>query len=136
MINLANCPKDSESNVHPQRGKVTCRNRIACLSIAPCSRPTYASESPSSRAPSAGIVEVRELDDGYALRFPAEAGIVEELGRLIDFERICCAFLNFSLRAKAAGGPIWLELTGSDETKNFLRPTVERWTLMSAPKAI
>jgi hypothetical protein len=81
------------------------------------------------------IVEVRELDDGYALRFPAEAGIVEELGRLIDFERICCAFLNFSLRVKAAG-PIWLELTGSDETKNFLRPTVERWTLMSAPKAI
>jgi hypothetical protein len=82
------------------------------------------------------IVEVRELDDGYALRFPAEAGIVQELGRLIDFERICCAFLNFSLRVKAAGGPIWLELTGSDEAKNFLRPTVERWTLKSAPKAI
>jgi hypothetical protein len=33
------------------------------------------------------IVEVRELDDGYALRFPAEAGIVEELGRSFDFER-------------------------------------------------
>ena len=33
------------------------------------------------------IVEVRELDEGYALRFPAEAGIVEELSRLIDFER-------------------------------------------------
>jgi hypothetical protein len=65
------------------------------------------------------IVEVRELDDGYALRFPPEAGIVQELGRLIDFERICCAFLNFSLRVKAAGGPIWLELTGSDEAKNF-----------------
>ncbi len=70
------------------------------------------------------------------MRFPAEAGIVEELGRLIDFERICCAFLNFSLRVKAAGGPIWLELTGSDEAKNFLRPTVEPWTLKSAPKAI
>jgi hypothetical protein len=130
-------PSDSESNLHRQRGKVTCRNRIACLSIAPCSRPILRErvaelESTIGRK----IVEVRELHDGYALRFPAEAGIVEELGRLIDFERICCAFLNFSLRVKAAGGPIWLELTGSDEAKNFLRPAVERWTLMSAPKAI
>jgi hypothetical protein len=82
------------------------------------------------------IVEVRELDDGYALRFPTEAGIVEELGRFIAFERVCCAFLNFALLVKAAGGPIWLELTGSDEAKSYLRPTVERWTLMSAPKAI
>ena len=70
------------------------------------------------------------------MRFPAEAGIVEELGRFIALERVCCAFLNFSLRVKAGDGPVWLELTGSDETKNFLRPTVERWTLMSAPKAI
>ncbi len=74
------------------------------------------------------IAEVRELDDGYALRFPAEAGIVEELGRFIAFERVCCAFLDFSLRVTAGDGPIWLELTGSSEAKNFLRPTIERWT--------
>jgi len=74
------------------------------------------------------IAEVRELDDGYALRFPAEAGIVEELGRFIAFERVCCAFLDFSLRVKAGNGPIWLELTGSGQSKNFLRPTIERWT--------
>jgi hypothetical protein len=47
--------------------------------------------------------------------FPTEAGIVEELGRFIACERVCCVFLNFSLRMKAAGGAIWLELTGSDE---------------------
>jgi hypothetical protein len=74
------------------------------------------------------IVEVRELDDGYALRFPAEAGIVEKLGRFIALERVCCAFLNFSLRVKAGDGPVWLELTGSGEAKKFLRPTIERWT--------
>jgi len=74
------------------------------------------------------IVEVRELDDGYALRFPAEAGIVEELAHFIDFERVCCRFLNFSLRVPAGGGPIWLELTGSAEVKNFLRSTKEQWT--------
>ena len=74
------------------------------------------------------IAEVRELDDGYALRFAAEAGIVEELGRFIAFERVCCAFLDFALRVKAGDGPIWLELTGSGESKTFLRPTIERWT--------
>jgi hypothetical protein len=74
------------------------------------------------------IVEVRELDDGYALRFPSAAGIVEDLGRFIAFERICCAFLDFSLRVEAGDGPIWLELSGAGEAKAFLRLAIERWT--------
>ena len=73
------------------------------------------------------IVEVCELNDGYALRFPAESGIVEQLFRFIALEHLCCAFLNFSLRVKAGDGPVWLELTGSEEAKKFLRPTIERW---------
>ena len=72
------------------------------------------------------IVEVCELEDGYALRFPVESGIVEQFGRFIALERRCCAFLNFFLRVKAGDGPVWRELTGSDEAKKFLRPTIER----------
>jgi hypothetical protein len=74
------------------------------------------------------IAEIRELDDGYALRFRAEPGIVEDLGRFIAFEHECCAFLDFSLRVEAGDGPIWLQLTGSGEAKTFLRPAIERWT--------
>jgi hypothetical protein len=74
------------------------------------------------------IAEVRELDDGYALRFRAEPGIVEDLGRFIAVERVCCAFLDFSLRVAAGDGAIWLELTGAGEAKNVLRPAIERWT--------
>ena len=73
------------------------------------------------------ITEIRELDDGYALRFRAEPGIIEDLGRFIALERVCCAFLDFSLRVEAGDGPIWLELTGSGEAKSFLRPAIERW---------
>lgn len=73
------------------------------------------------------IAEVRELANGYALRFRAAPGIVEDLGRFIAFERECCAFLDFSLRVGAGDGPVWLELTGSGEAKSFLRPAVERW---------
>jgi hypothetical protein len=74
------------------------------------------------------IAEVRELDDGYALRFRAEPGIIEDLGRFIAFEHVCCAFLDLALRVGAGDGPIWLELTGPAEAKTFLRTAVERWT--------
>lgn len=74
------------------------------------------------------VAEVRELDDGYAVRFRSAAGIVEELGRFIARERICCAFLDFSLRVAAGDGPIWLELTGAGDAKAFLRPAIQQWT--------
>lgn len=73
------------------------------------------------------VEEVRELDDGYALRMCGATGIVEELGRFIAFERICCPFLDFSLQVAAGDGPIWLRLTGSAEAKAFLKPAVEQW---------
>ncbi len=46
------------------------------------------------------IAEIRELSDGYALRFEPRPGLVEDLGRFIDAERLCCAFLDFSLRVR------------------------------------
>jgi len=70
------------------------------------------------------IAEIRELSDGYALRFEPRPGLVEDLGRFIDAERLCCAFLDFSLRVRGAG-PVWLELTGSGEAKSFLKKQVD-----------
>lgn len=52
---------------------------------------------------------------------------MEELARFIDFERACCAFLDFTLRVENSDGPIWLELSGSAEAKRFLEPVIERW---------
>jgi hypothetical protein len=73
------------------------------------------------------IVEVRELADGYALRFDPAPTLVEDLGRFIEIERACCAFLTFTLRVAKDAGPIELELTGSAQAKTFLQPTVEHW---------
>src|SRR3981081_2478932 len=58
------------------------------------------------------VVETKELEDGYAYRFPSEAIWIGELAELITFERQCCSFLRFNLRLDPGDGPIWLELSG------------------------
>jgi len=74
------------------------------------------------------VAEVRELDDGYALRFAPTAEVIEGLGRFIAFEQACCGFLRFALEVEAAGGPVWLSLSGSAEAKDFVRAALQRWS--------
>lgn len=67
------------------------------------------------------LLETRELDDGYAYRFPSGPNWILELAQLITLERECCPFLRFNLRVEPANGPLWLELTGPAGTKDFLQ---------------
>jgi hypothetical protein len=66
------------------------------------------------------VVEVRELENGYAYSFPATGDWLGKLAGLIDLERQCCPFLRFRLTVEADGGPLWLEMTGPVGTKEFL----------------
>jgi len=67
------------------------------------------------------VFEVRELDDGYSYSFPSGGQMLAEIGSMIELERQCCPFLRFRLTVDANDGPIWLELTGPDGTKEFLK---------------
>jgi hypothetical protein len=69
----------------------------------------------------AALLETKELDDGYAYRFPSGEKWIAELAQLITFERECCPFLRFNLWIEPANGPLWLELTGPNGTKGFLQ---------------
>jgi len=71
------------------------------------------------------VVEVRELTDGYAYSFPAEGQWLQEIASMIDLERQCCPFLRFQLSVEPNGGPIRLELTGPEGTKEFLKEIFE-----------
>ena len=71
------------------------------------------------------VLEVRELEDGYAYSFPSEGDWLRELAGLIDLERQCCLFLQFRLTVEANAGPIWLEMTGPEGTKEFLVNTFD-----------
>jgi hypothetical protein len=58
------------------------------------------------------VVEVRELENGYAYCFPSEGGRLTELAQLVDLERQCCPFLRFAITVESDNGPIRLEMTG------------------------
>ena len=68
----------------------------------------------------AAVVKKQVLTDGFAYCFSSEAKWIAELAQLITFERECCPFLKFNLRIGPGSGPIWLELTGPEGTKEFL----------------
>jgi len=69
------------------------------------------------------VVEVKELENGYSYSFPSEGEQLEELAKLVDLERQCCPFLRFHINVEAGNGPIWLEMTGPEGTKEFLAAT-------------
>ena len=69
------------------------------------------------------VTEQRELEDGYAYCFPADDDRLAELARLVSLERQCCPFLRFRLTVESGNGPIWLEMTGPEGTKDFLAAT-------------
>ena len=66
------------------------------------------------------ISDVKEIENGYVYQFPSSVGMTMELAHLIDLERQCCPFLRFQLTIEPGHGPIWLQLTGPEGTKDFL----------------
>ncbi len=75
------------------------------------------------------IKQVKALDKGYGLRFSPED---EELLLITDWvyiERICHPFLRFVLRLESNRGPIWVEVSGPEGTKSFLKSefALNRW---------
>ena len=68
---------------------------------------------------------MQDLDSGYALRFAPEDAVLPDLATLIELERQCCPFLRFELKVLPASGPIWLELSGPEGTREFLRTILD-----------
>jgi hypothetical protein len=71
------------------------------------------------------VVEVKDLAEGYSYSFKSEGNCFKELADMIDLERQCCPFLQFRLTVAAGSGPISLEITGPEGTKDFLLSTFE-----------
>lgn len=66
------------------------------------------------------IQEIKELPDGYALRFAASYQSIMLLCEFISRERLCCPFFTFELLAEAGERPLWLRLRGEDGIKQFI----------------
>jgi len=72
-----------------------------------------------------GVLAVEELADGFAYSFSSEVNHFPALAAMIDLERQCCPFLQFRVTLAASNGPISLEITGPEGTKEFLLDTFE-----------
>lgn len=65
-------------------------------------------------------VEITELDDGFAFRFPAFAPWAARILAFVAEERQCCPFFQFELIVAPDDGPVSLRLRGSEEVKAFV----------------
>jgi hypothetical protein len=68
-----------------------------------------------------GTQEVRELPDGYALRFTPSQESILLVSEFIARERLCCPFFTFEVVVEKDGGPVWLQLRGREGVKAFIQ---------------
>jgi len=68
--------------------------------------------------------EVRELSNGYAIRFLNDSGKFLTVAKYIENERLCCPFFDFGLDVESNGGALWLRLTGGEGVKELLYATL------------
>ncbi|MEM6844329.1 MAG: hypothetical protein AAF944_05705 [Bacteroidota bacterium] len=68
----------------------------------------------------AQIVEKKELEDGYAFKYPGTDKILDELIEFIKTERACCNFFLFGLSISGDQSETWLRLTGPKGAKDFI----------------
>lgn len=66
------------------------------------------------------IRERRHLPNGFALRFDGSTENLMVIAQVIAQERECCRFLQFQLLAEPNLGSLWLEVSGSNKTAQFL----------------
>lgn len=93
-------------------------SNIACKLDSPelARRKAWITDEVISRADHIG-----ELDDGVLLRFDDADAHSATVLQLVELERRCCPFITFTVRYDAEQGPLTLLLTGSPETKAFIR---------------
>ena len=63
---------------------------------------------------------LEELDSGHRLTFAASDEVLAIILKTVTAERHCCQFLRFQITVEPGGGPIALELTGPQGTKEFV----------------
>ena len=71
------------------------------------------------------VMERRELNEGYAFKFPGSDKMIDELTEFIKTERECCDFFVFNLSINGDKSEAWLEITGVEGVKEFIALELE-----------
>lgn len=67
---------------------------------------------------------IREISGGYKFRLPPDTAIIKRAGAFIARERLCCPFIEFTLKIPSGGKPVWLKLAGRKGVKSFIKKTL------------
>ena len=70
------------------------------------------------------VTDIRELENGYAFCLGRDSAVLAPLTEFIALEKLCCPFFAFTIRVEPEGGDIWLELTGREGVKPFIRAEI------------
>ena len=60
------------------------------------------------------------LAEGLRLRFVPSKETLSSIARAVEAERHCCRFLRFTITVEPDGGPVILDLTGPEGTREFV----------------
>lgn len=66
------------------------------------------------------VQDIREAEHGYEFLFPYATDLAK-LTEFISNEKLCCPFLEFTLRIEPNEKSVSLTLTGPEGTQEFLR---------------
>jgi hypothetical protein len=67
------------------------------------------------------LQKVHEAENGYEFSFPNNSEIIQRVAEFISGERLCCPFLEFTLKVSPNKEPVRLLLAGPEGTQEFLR---------------
>ena len=79
----------------------------------------------------AAVQEVQELPDGYAFRLPSSSEMLLIVAEDLNYDRLCCPFIRYTLELEPNEGPYWLRFTGGEGVKEFLRISFESSNLLN-----
>ena len=71
------------------------------------------------------VLEKKELENGYAFKFPGNDKMIDELNDFAKTERHCCDFFTFNIAITGDTTSLWFEITGPKEAKEFIGSELE-----------
>lgn len=71
------------------------------------------------------VLDKVETDQGFKYKFEGSDKMLDLLNSFIKTERLCCDFFVFSLTASSDTKFTWLELSGPEGTKDFIKHEID-----------
>ena len=71
------------------------------------------------------LLEKTETENGFKYKFGNSDTMLDLLTDFIKTERMCCDFFTFNLSVSGDNDFAWLELSGPNGTKEFIKEEIE-----------